>query len=70
MSIAPLFCQLALDAACNASPAERADLFDFAADILERSQCTAAATAAARAAAILREAEAAQLTFRQLLTTN
>lgn len=66
--IAATFCELALEAAANHPPAQRADLFDFAACILRDAQADDAASAALKAAQAIREAEAAQMTFKRLLT--
>lgn len=67
MHIALQFCDLAMSAAAHLPPAERADLFEFAGQVLHARDLPEAAHAASRAAAALREAESAQLTFKRLL---
>lgn len=69
-SVAVAFCELALEAASNHPPAARADLLDFAACILRDASADEAASAALKAAQCLREAEAAQLTFKRLLCSD
>lgn len=73
------FCDLAISAAAMLPAAERADIYDTAAFTLlsraeqikgpESAALIAAADSARIAARTLREAEAAQLTFKQLLRT-
>lgn len=69
MNVALQFCDLALHAAKHLPPAERADLFEFAGQVLQARDLPEAAHAASRAATALREAESAQLTFKRLLAT-
>lgn len=61
------FVSRALRDAAELPPAERADHYDYAADLLQRHGLTEAATAATTAATALREAEAAQLSFQARL---
>lgn len=60
------FVQLALEAAASLPPAEKADHFEVAAELLQESHPAIALRAKSTASAI-REAEAAQLYFRQTL---
>jgi hypothetical protein len=69
MKLALQFCELALSAAAHLPATERADLYSFAATTLTHVGNHDAAEAADAAANALREAEAAQLTFKRLLST-
>jgi len=67
-SIAPLFCQMALSQVSDLNGSERADLYDFAGEVLRFAGCHDHAEAAKTAATDIRNAEAAQTRFVALLS--
>lgn len=67
-NIAPQFCQLAVMAARALPASERADVYEYAACILNETSHPEEASAALEAAKDLRNAEAAQARFDKLLS--
>lgn len=67
-TLSPLFCQLALSQSNELPSRERADLYEYAAYILNSDGYPDQASAAAMAAKDLRNADAAQTHFDALLS--
>lgn len=66
--LAPMFCQRALDGAATLPAAERADLYEFAAQVLSREGYGMEAEAAHDLSENLRSTEAHQMRFDGLLS--
>lgn len=66
--LAPIFCQRALEGTQDLPPAERADLYAFASHVLSLAECKVEAEAAHCLANDLRNTEAAQRRFDELLS--
>jgi hypothetical protein len=67
-TLAPIFCQLALSNSTEMPSRERADLYEYAAWLLNTADYPDQASAAAMAAKDLRNADAAQTHFDALLS--
>ena len=67
-ALTPLFCKLAMDQAGQLPSRERADLYEYAAYVLNSEGYPDYASAAAMAAKDLRNADAAQSLFDALLS--
>lgn len=66
--LASIFCQRALEDTQDLPPAERADLYAFAAHVLSLADCKVEADAAQCLANDLRNTDAAQRRFDELLS--
>lgn len=68
-NLTPLFCKLAMERAASLPSCDRADLYEFAAQLFNMDGYPEYASAASLAAKDLRNAEAAQTHFEALLSS-